>query len=174
MSISACAQHDVKRKQQTASSPARQQKLREVVWRRRADDGSELTFDPTVITRDEAGAFIPMRRVAQSTSSRNITVNVWSQLDTCVHELELALRLKALADPARIQLISILMAARPGEVSTGDLAEAVGLSSATVSHHLGQLKKAGLVSSERRGINVLYRAEPDALEALRAVLATCC
>ncbi len=41
----------------------------------------------------------------------------------------LALRLKALADPARIQLISILMAARPGEVSTGDLAETVNLSS---------------------------------------------
>lgn len=88
MSISACPQHDVKRKQQTASSLATQQKLREVVWRRRADDGSELTFDPTTITRDEAGAFVPMRRVAQSTSSRNITVNVWSQLDTCVHELE--------------------------------------------------------------------------------------
>ena len=90
------------------------------------------------------------------------------------HHHQTAFVLKALADPARIQLISILMAARPGEVSTGDLAEAVGLSSATVSHHLGQLKKAGLVSSERRGINVLYRAEPDALEALRAVLATCC
>ena len=77
-------------------------------------------------------------------------------------------------DPARIQLISILMAARPGEISTGDLADTVGLSSATVSHHLSQLKKAGLVSSERRGINVFYRAEPDSLEALRAVLATCC
>ena len=88
--------------------------------------------------------------------------------------LELALRLKALADPARIQLISILMAARPGDVSTGDLADTVGLSSATISHHLSQLKKAGLVSSERRGINGFYRAEPDSLEALRAVLATCC
>lgn len=74
----------------------------------------------------------------------------------------------------QIQLISILMAARPGEVSTGHLADTVGLSSATVSHHLSQLKKAGLVSSERRGINVFYRAEPDSLEALRAVLATCC
>ena len=88
--------------------------------------------------------------------------------------LELALRLKALADPARIRLISILMTARPGDISTGDLADTVGLSSATVSHHLSQLKKAGLVRSERRGINVFYRAEPDSLEALRAVLATCC
>ncbi|MCA0156697.1 metalloregulator ArsR/SmtB family transcription factor [Tsukamurella sp. M9C] len=88
--------------------------------------------------------------------------------------LELALRLKALADPARIQLISILMGARPGAVSTGDLADLVNLSPATVSHHLGQLKKAGLVSSERRGINVFHRAEAGALEALRGVLATCC
>lgn len=88
--------------------------------------------------------------------------------------LELALRLKALADPARIQLISMLMAARPGEMSTGDLADTVALSSATVSHHLGQLRKAGLVSSQRHGVNVLHRAEPGALEALRAVLVTCC
>lgn len=88
--------------------------------------------------------------------------------------LELALRLKALADPARIQLISILMAARPGDISTGVLADTIGLSSATVSHHLSQLRKAGLVSSERRGINVCYRVESDSLEALRAVLATCC
>ncbi len=88
--------------------------------------------------------------------------------------LELALRLKALADPARIQLISMLMAARPGDISTGALADTIGLSSATVSHHLSQLKKAGLVSSERRGINAFYRVESDSLEALRAVLATCC
>ena len=88
--------------------------------------------------------------------------------------LGLALRLKALADPARIQLVSILMGARPGVVSTSDLAEALALSAGTVSHHLSQLKKAGLVTSERRGVNVLHRAEPDALEALRGVLDTCC
>ena len=88
--------------------------------------------------------------------------------------LELALRLKALADPARIQLVSILMGARPGAISTSDLAEALALSAGTVSHHLGQLKQAGLVSSERRGVNVLHRAEPDSLEALRGVLDTCC
>jgi ArsR family transcriptional regulator len=88
--------------------------------------------------------------------------------------LELALRLKALADPARIQLISILMGVLPGAVSTGELAEALKLSPGTISHHLGQLKKAGLVSSERRGVNVCHCAIPEALEALRAALSTCC
>ena len=55
-----------------------------------------------------------------------------------------------------------------------DLARAVGVSGGTASHHLGQLRAAGLVASTRRGVNVLYRAEPSNLEALRRVLATCC
>jgi ArsR family transcriptional regulator len=88
--------------------------------------------------------------------------------------LELALRLKALADPARIRLMSILLTARGGEVCTCDLASAVGLSDGTVSHHLGQLKKAGLATSQRRGMNVYYRAHVAALEALRGVLVSCC
>ncbi|GAS92353.1 ArsR family transcriptional regulator [Mycolicibacterium brisbanense] len=86
----------------------------------------------------------------------------------------LALRLKALADPARLRLISILLTARDGELCTQDLATAVGLSDGTVSHHLGQLKKAGLALSQRRGMNVYYRAHVAALDALRGVLATCC
>ncbi|BBY99223.1 Rv2640c family ArsR-like transcriptional regulator [Mycolicibacterium fallax] len=88
--------------------------------------------------------------------------------------LALALRLKALADPARIQLIAILMGARPDAVCACDLADAVGLSPGTVSHHLARLKKAGLATSERRGVNIFYRADTVAIEALRAVLATCC
>lgn len=59
--------------------------------------------------------------------------------------LEIALRLKALADPVRIKLMSILLTDAAGEVCTCDLATAVGLSEPTVSHHLGQLKKAGMV-----------------------------
>lgn len=89
--------------------------------------------------------------------------------------LEVALRLKALADPARIKLMSILLTDDAGEVCTCDLAAAVGLSEPTVSHHLGQLKKAGMVRPERRGMNVYYRAHTDALQALRQVLdPSCC
>ncbi|PYE19238.1 ArsR family transcriptional regulator [Williamsia limnetica] len=89
--------------------------------------------------------------------------------------LEVALRLKALADPVRIKLMSILLTDDAGEVCTCDLAAAVGLSEPTVSHHLGQLKKAGMVRPERRGMNVFYRAHTDALQALRQVLdPNCC
>lgn len=89
--------------------------------------------------------------------------------------LEVALRLKALADPVRIKLMSILLTSSAGEVCTCDLAAAVNLSEPTVSHHLGQVKKAGMVRPERRGMNVYYRAHADALQALRQVLdPSCC
>ena len=88
--------------------------------------------------------------------------------------LEVALRLKALADPARVQLMSVLLCTDVGEVCTCDLAPAVGLTESTVSHHLGQLKKAGLVVSVRRGMNVYYSARSDALDALRVVLDPYC
>lgn len=88
--------------------------------------------------------------------------------------LEVALRLKALADPTRLRLMSLLMAADGGEVCTCDLAEPLRVTEATTSHHLGQLKKAGLATCERRGMNVYYRAVPGALKALSDVLDTCC
>lgn len=88
--------------------------------------------------------------------------------------LGLALRLKALADPTRIRIMSMLMV--PGtEVCTCDLSVAVGLSEPTTSHHLAQLKKAGLVVGTRRGMNVFYRAQPASLGALCRVLdPDCC
>ncbi|MDX2358536.1 Rv2640c family ArsR-like transcriptional regulator [Dietzia sp. PP-33] len=89
--------------------------------------------------------------------------------------LELALRLKALADPARIKLLSVLLTADGGEVCTCDLAAGVDLAESTVSHHLGQLRKAGMVASERRGMNVFHRARAESLQALRVVLdPDCC
>lgn len=89
--------------------------------------------------------------------------------------LEIALRLKAIADPTRIKLLSILLTADAGEVCTCDLAVGVGLAESTTSHHLGKLRKAGMVEFERRGMNVYYRARAEALEALRTVLdPNCC
>ena len=88
--------------------------------------------------------------------------------------LEIALRLKALADPVRIKLMSILLTSSTGEVCTCDLATAVNLAESTTSHHLGQLKKAGMVRADRRGMNVYYAARSDALDALRNTLITCC
>lgn len=81
-----------------------------------------------------------------------------------------AARLKALGDPVRLRLVSILLASPDREACTCDLAPGVGLSEPTVSHHLKQLLQAGLVSKERRGMNVYYRAEVDAVRALARVL----
>jgi len=88
--------------------------------------------------------------------------------------LGIALRLKALADPVRVKLISLLFGAADGEVCSGDLATAVGVTESTVSHHLTQLRKAGFVESERRGMNVYHRPRRDALTALCAVLDPMC
>jgi len=89
--------------------------------------------------------------------------------------LEIALRLKALADPVRVKLVSLLFSSTDGDVCSCDLAAAVGLSESTVSHHLTQLRRAGLVESERRGMNVYHRPRREALIALCSVLdPNCC
>ncbi|MGV0642323.1 Rv2640c family ArsR-like transcriptional regulator [Mycolicibacterium sp. XJ2546] len=89
--------------------------------------------------------------------------------------LEVALRLKALADPARVKIISLLFGADASEQNSGELAAALDLTESTVSHHIAQLRKAGLVESERRGMNVYHRAHRDALAALCVVLdPNCC
>lgn len=88
--------------------------------------------------------------------------------------LEVALRLKALADPVRVRLMSLILAADDGGC-TCDLAPAVGLSEATVSHHLKQLREAGLVEGEKLGTNVFYRARRESLAALvRVIDPSCC
>lgn len=89
--------------------------------------------------------------------------------------LHVALRLKALADPARVKIMSYLFSSSTGEENSGDLAAALGLTESTASHHLTQLRQAGLIESERRGMNVYHRAHRDAVGALCAVLdPNCC
>ncbi|MGW5569931.1 Rv2640c family ArsR-like transcriptional regulator [Nocardia thailandica] len=89
--------------------------------------------------------------------------------------LEVALRLKAIADPVRVRLLSLLLTSPAEEENSGDLAAAVGVGESTVSHHLSQLRTAGLVASERRGMNTFHRARRDALAALCVVLdPNCC
>ena len=70
--------------------------------------------------------------------------------------------------------MSLLLTDTP-DATTGDLAAAIGLSESTISHHLGQLRTAGLIESERQGMNVQHRARRDALSALCLVLdPNCC
>ena len=80
--------------------------------------------------------------------------------------VRLAVRLKALADPARLRLIAYMLNQPNKEACTCDLAPAVGLTEPTVSHHLKTLERAGLVSKERRGMNVHYAVETRAIRAL--------
>ncbi|UPK73578.1 metalloregulator ArsR/SmtB family transcription factor [Nocardioidaceae bacterium SCSIO 66511] len=88
---------------------------------------------------------------------------------------EVAVRLKALADPVRLRLVDHL-AARPGlEDSASSLSAVVGLADSTTNHHLKQLLNAGVVSKRRDGMNVHYRLTPASLSAIAGVLnATCC
>lgn len=89
--------------------------------------------------------------------------------------LQIALRLKALADPVRVRLMSLILAEAETGACTCDLAPAVGVAEATVSHHMKQLRDAGLVEGTRKGTNTYYRANADGLGALcRVIDPTCC
>jgi ArsR family transcriptional regulator len=83
---------------------------------------------------------------------------------------DLARVLKALADPARLRLLSVIQAADGGEACQCDLTAPVGLSQPTVSHHLKVLHDAGLVAREKRGPWAYYRAVPARLAAVAAAL----
>jgi ArsR family transcriptional regulator len=78
--------------------------------------------------------------------------------------------LKALADPARLRLLSIIAAHDGGEACVCDLTEPVGLTQPTVSHHLKVLTEAGFVTREKRGVWAYYTLVPDAVRALTAHL----
>lgn len=88
--------------------------------------------------------------------------------------LEIAVRLKALADPARVQLLNLLLLAPEPGCRTTDLAGILGLSEATISHHLKQLREAGLIVGERAATNTYYRPVRENLLALCAVINPCC
>ena len=84
---------------------------------------------------------------------------------------DLARRFSALGDPVRLRLLSLLASSPDSAVCACDLVEPVGKSQPTVSHHLKVLRDAGLVTSEKRGVNIWYAVVPAALEVLRDALA---
>ncbi|MEV6801752.1 metalloregulator ArsR/SmtB family transcription factor [Micromonospora rifamycinica] len=83
----------------------------------------------------------------------------------------LAPAFKALGDPVRLQLLSMIASAPGGEICVCDLTPAFDLTGPTISHHLRTLREAGLVDAERRGTWVYYRARPVLLRRLAALLA---
>jgi ArsR family transcriptional regulator, arsenate/arsenite/antimonite-responsive transcriptional repressor len=82
----------------------------------------------------------------------------------------LARKLKALADPARLRLISIVAASEGAEACVCDLTEPIGLSQPTVSHHLKLLTEAGYLTRSQRGNWAYYRLVPGALDAVAELL----
>jgi ArsR family transcriptional regulator len=77
---------------------------------------------------------------------------------------------KALGDPVRLRLVSLIGAHQGGEVCVCDLTTAFDLTQPTISHHLRVLREAGIITSERRGTWVYYRLVPTALERMATLL----
>jgi ArsR family transcriptional regulator, arsenate/arsenite/antimonite-responsive transcriptional repressor len=77
---------------------------------------------------------------------------------------------KALGDPVRLRLLSLIGAHEGGEACVCDLTGAFDLSQPTISHHLKVLREAGLIGSERRGTWVYYRVVPESLDRVGALL----
>jgi ArsR family transcriptional regulator, arsenate/arsenite/antimonite-responsive transcriptional repressor len=82
----------------------------------------------------------------------------------------LAQAFKALGDPIRLQLMSMIASAPGGEICVCDLTPAFEISGPTISHHLKVLKESGLVTAERRASWVYYRAQPALMRQLSALL----
>jgi ArsR family transcriptional regulator len=80
--------------------------------------------------------------------------------------------LKALADPVRLRLMSLVASHEGGEACVCDLTDAFDLSQPTISHHLKVLHEAGLLQRDKRGVWVYYRASTEALSALATLIGT--
>ena len=91
---------------------------------------------------------------------------------TASQAADLARKLKALADPTRLRLVSMVAAHEGGEACVCDLTEPLGLTQPTISHHLRILVEAGIFTRDKRGVWAYYALVPAALDALSAVLST--
>ena len=82
----------------------------------------------------------------------------------------LASLLKALADPTRLRLVSMVAAHEGGEACVCELTEPLGLTQPTISHHLKVLIDAGILTRDKRGVWAYYALVPGALDAVAALL----
>ena len=80
--------------------------------------------------------------------------------------------LKALADPVRLRLVSLIAASAGGEACVCDLNDAFDLTQATISHHLKVLHSAGVLDRDKRGVWVYYAVRPEALTSVATLFDT--
>lgn len=85
---------------------------------------------------------------------------------------EMAHLFKALADPTRLRLLSIVARSPEGEICVCKLSDTFDVSAPTISHHLKVLRQCGLLAAERRGTMVYYRLVLEVLDRLGAILDT--
>ena len=83
---------------------------------------------------------------------------------------QIAPLLKALADPVRLRLLSLVASHQDGEACICELNDAFELSQPTISHHMKVLHEAGLVDRDKRGVWVYYKVRPQALASLGALI----
>ena len=91
---------------------------------------------------------------------------------TAAQAEQVAPLLKALADPVRLRLVSLIAASPSGEACVCDLNDAFELTQATISHHLKVLHSAGLLDRDKRGVWVYYAVKPEALTAVATLFDT--
>jgi ArsR family transcriptional regulator, arsenate/arsenite/antimonite-responsive transcriptional repressor len=89
---------------------------------------------------------------------------------TAAQAASLATLLKALADPTRLRLVSMVAAHEGGEACVCELTEPLGLTQPTISHHLKVLIDAGILTRDKRGVWAYYALVPGALDAVAALL----
>jgi ArsR family transcriptional regulator len=88
---------------------------------------------------------------------------------TAEQAVELVPLLRALADPTRLRLLSIVLSHEGGEACVCDLRPYFDLSQPTISHHLKVLHESGLLDREKRATWVFYQVRPEAMAALRTL-----
>ena len=86
------------------------------------------------------------------------------------HAVDLARAFKALGDPVRLRLVSLIASAQEGEICVCELNAPFDVAGPTISHHLRVLREAGLIEGDRRGTWIYYRIVPGALTELSTLL----
>ena len=89
---------------------------------------------------------------------------------TADQAVDLSRLFKAMADPVRLRLLSLIASHAGGEACVCDLTDAFDLTAPTISHHLKVLRESGLITGDRRGTWVYYRVHPEVLARLSDVL----